>query len=221
MLRVRAPRIAVVSGATGANASAAGSSTVSAVGALAPGIVAANASATGTSTVSASGKAVGRGPSVEQKFSRWASYRHVGSQYIRQVSPGVYLRARPEDKTPVVVVQEQEIGRLDKISLRGQAIADFINRTEQRKLRKELRRIRQIEAPKIRICGTSAATSGSSRVSIRGKARYIKAATGVARSRAKIDAASDEVGPKLVYTVIFHGPTHSELMDILEELEII
>lgn len=121
----------------------------------------------------------------------------------------------------MVVVQEQDIGRLDEISLRGQAIADFLSKAEQRKLRKELRRIQQVEAPKTRICGTSAATSASSRVSAGGKARYIKAATGVARSRAKIDAASDEVGPKLVYTVIFHGPTHSELMDILEELEII
>lgn len=229
------------------DAAAVGSSTVSAVGSTAGSAVTADASATGSSTVDAAFSALatftasatgsstvnattgGRAnaPSVEQKFARWASYRRVGSNYIRQVSPGVYLRVRPEERVPQVVVQESDVGRLDEVPLRGQAIALGLTKTDQRKLRKELRRIEVEERRVTRICGTVASCSGSSKVGARGAKSYSAKASGKSSAgarmsaRATANAEATNGGIEHALTIRYHGITKQELVDILEQLEII
>jgi hypothetical protein len=56
------------------------------------------------------------GPSVPQKFQRWASYQKIPGSFIRQVSPGVYLRVTPENLDPQVVVNEEVIAPAATIS---------------------------------------------------------------------------------------------------------
>lgn len=91
-----------------AQASANGSATVAAQGqAVASGIQAATAAAFGSSTVAAQGAAIFEGAgSFLMREARWASYRKVEGQYIRQVSPGVFLRV-DKDK-PVAVVENRK-----------------------------------------------------------------------------------------------------------------
>ena len=183
-------------GAVAADASAIGFSTVEAAGSS---LAATNASATGSSTVSARTGGEVDTPSVEQKFARWASYRRVGSNYLRQVSPGVFLRVRPEERVPQVVVKDKVVGPLDKLSLRGQAIALGLTKSDQRKLRKELRRIELDDKRIVKTCGTVCA--GKSKVSARG--------------------GSVKMTPEETYVITYYGLTKRELIDILDQLEII
>ena len=84
------------------------------------------------------------GPSVPQKFQRWASYQKIPGSFIRQVSPGVYLRVTPENLDPQVVVNEQVIAPAATIStniLAKQILGD----RAVRKIRKELRRVNELE----------------------------------------------------------------------------
>lgn len=124
-----------------AEALAQGSSQVDAQGSFI-GVVSAAASASGSSTVSAQGKAVGGAASVPTKFARWASYQRRPGSFIRQVSPGVYLRAG-KDKSPVVVVNDREIGPAEDV--RGDRLAEMLSqglgRRDARKIRKILRRL--------------------------------------------------------------------------------
>lgn len=183
-------------GAVAADASAIGFSTVEAAGSS---LAATNATATGSSTVSAKTGGEVDTPSVEQKFARWASYRRVGSNYLRQVSPGVFLRVRPEERVPQVVVKDKVVGPLDKLSLRGQAIALGLTKSDQRKLRKELRRIELDDKRIVKTCGTVCA--GKSKVSARG--------------------SSVKMTPEETYVITYYGLTKRELIDILDQLEII
>lgn len=93
-----------------------------------------------------------KAPSVPIKFGRWASYRRDGNEYIRQVSPGVYLRIRPEETAPAVVAHGEEIGRVTEISLRGPEMAALlvkgIERKVIRKLREEARKPAEVFLPK-------------------------------------------------------------------------
>jgi hypothetical protein len=183
-------------GAVAADASAIGFSTVEAAGSS---LAATDASATGSSTVSAKTGGEVDTPSVEQKFARWASYRRVGSNYLRQVSPGVFLRVRPEERVPQVVVKDKVVGPLDKLSLRGQAIALGLTKSDQRKLRKELRRIELDDKRIVKTCGTVCA--GKSKVFARG--------------------GSVKMTPEETYVITYYGLTKRELIDILDQLEII
>jgi len=229
------------------SAFASGSSVVSAAGSAAS-TAATTASATGSSAVSATtsaratatANAVGfstvaattvptaaKAPSVEQKFARWASYQRIGSSYIRQVSPGVYLRVRPEETVPQIVAQERDIGRLDEVSLRGNAIALGLTKEDQRKLRKELRKIKAEEARVVRICGTVATSKGFARASAgSGKAHKV-AASGSARCAARMSATAAMTaratngGMEGSFSMRYHGLSERELIDILEQLEII
>lgn len=208
-----------------ATASATGSSVVSATTSA---LAAANAVAVGSSTVSATAvPAAAKAPSVEQKFARWASYQRIGSSYIRQVSPGVYLRVRPEETVPQIVAQERDIGRLDEVSLRGNAIALGLTKEDQRKLRKELRKIKAEEARVVRICGTTASCAGFSQASARGSKAYTATAKGGAAvggkmsARASATAEATNGGIEHALTIRYNGFTRSELIDILEQLEII
>ena len=218
---------AVGSGASAgtATASATGSSVVSATTSA---LAAANAVAVGSSTVSATTvPTAAKAPSVEQKFARWASYQRIGSSYIRQVSPGVYLRVRPEETVPQIVAQERNIGRLDEVSLRGNAIALGLTKEDQRKLRKELRKIKAEEARVVRICGTTASCAGFSQASARGSKAYTATAKGGAAvggkmsARASATAEATNGGIEHALTIRYNGFTRSELIDILEQLEII
>ena len=209
------------------SADASGSSVVSAAGSEAS-TAATTASATGSSAVSATTvPTAAKAPSVEQKFARWASYQRIGSSYIRQVSPGVYLRVRPEETVPQIVAQERDIGRLDEVSLRGNAIALGLTKEDQRKLRKELRKIKAEEARVVRICGTTASCAGFSQASARGSKAYTATAKGGAAvggkmsARASATAEATNGGIEHSLTIRYNGFTRSELIDILEQLEII
>lgn len=122
-----------------ADANAVGSSTVNAV---TPSVAATSASATGQSIVSAEARVVGGAASVPQKFARWASYQRKPGSFLRQVSPGVYLRAGT-DEPPVVVVNDRELG--PAADLRGDRLAGMLaqglDRRDARKIRKILRRL--------------------------------------------------------------------------------
>lgn len=126
-------------GVAAANASATGTSTVSAI---TPSVAATSASATGQSTVAAEARILGGAASVPQKFARWASYQRKPGSFLRQVSPGVYLRAGTDEK-PVIVVNDQEIGTAE--NLRGDRLAGMLaqglDRRDVRKIRKILRRL--------------------------------------------------------------------------------
>lgn len=121
MLRVRVPLLSEVAGGT---------------------IVSATATATGSSTARAFGKVIGGGASVPTKFARWASYQRRPGTFIRQVSPGVYLRAS-KTEAPVVVVNEREIGPAEDV--RGERLAAMLaqglDKRDARKIRKILRRL--------------------------------------------------------------------------------
>ena len=70
-------------------------------------VAAAQASATGCSTVTAQGAAISEGAgSFLMREARWASYRKVEGKFIRQVSPGVFLRV--EKDKPVAVVENRK-----------------------------------------------------------------------------------------------------------------
>lgn len=70
-------------------------------------VAAAQASATGSSTVAAQGAAISEGAgSFLMREARWASYRKVEGKFIRQVSPGVFLRV--EKDKPVAVVENRK-----------------------------------------------------------------------------------------------------------------
>lgn len=130
-----------------AEALAQGNSQVDAQGSFI-GVVSAAASASGSSTVSAQGKAVGGAASVPTKFARWASYQRRPGSFIRQVSPGVYLRAG-KDEPPVVVVNDREIGPAENV--RGDRLAEMLSqglgRRDARKIRKILRRLDEPPEP--------------------------------------------------------------------------
>ncbi len=85
---------------------------------------------------------MGGAASVPQKFARWASYQRRPNSFLRQVSPGVYLRASTTEK-PVVVLNNREIGPAD--DLRGERLAAMLaqglDRRDARKIRKILRRL--------------------------------------------------------------------------------
>lgn len=70
-------------------------------------VAAAQASATGAATVAAQGATIAEGAgSFLMREARWASYRKVEGKYIRQVSPGVFLRV--EKDKPVAVVENRK-----------------------------------------------------------------------------------------------------------------
>lgn len=130
-----------------AEALAQGSSQVDAQGSFI-GVASATASASGSSTVSAQGKAVGGAASVPTKFARWASYQRRPGSFIRQVSPGVYLRAG-RNEPPVVVVNDREIGPAEGV--RGDRLAEMLSqglgKRDVRKIRKILRRLDEPPEP--------------------------------------------------------------------------
>lgn len=127
-----------------AEAFAQGSSQVDAQGSFI-GVSSAAASASGSSAVSAQGKAIGGAASVPTKFARWASYQRRPGSFIRQVSPGVYLRAT-KDQPPVVVVNDREIGPAENV--RGDRLAGMLSKgldkRDARKIRKILRRLDEL-----------------------------------------------------------------------------
>ena len=86
------------------------------------------------------------GPSVPTRLGRYASYRKDGNSLIRQIAPGIYLRAGSEELLPNVIVGQQEIGPAELLSAKGNALAkQILGDRAVRKIRKELRRIRDTE----------------------------------------------------------------------------
>lgn len=90
--------------------------------------------------------------SVPIRYGRWASYRSADSGYIRQVSPGVYLRIRPEESIPEVIVENVSLGPVTELPLRGPdtvaLLARGLERRTIRKLREEARKPAEVFLPK-------------------------------------------------------------------------
>jgi hypothetical protein len=77
-------------------------------------------------------------------MARWASYQRRPGTFIRQVSPGVYLRATSTE-APVVFVNDRDIGPAENV--RGDKLAGMLaqglDRRDARKIRKILRRLEE------------------------------------------------------------------------------
>jgi len=86
------------------------------------------------------------GPSAPTRLARYASYRRDGSAFIRQIAPGIYLRAGSEELLPNVIVGQQEVGSAELLSAKGNPLAkQILGDRAVRKIRRELRRIRDTE----------------------------------------------------------------------------
>lgn len=85
-------------------------------------------------------------PSAPTRLARYASYRQDGSAFIRQIAPGIYLRAGSEELLPNVIVGQQEVGSAEVLSAKGNPLAkQILGDRVTRKIRRELRRIRDTE----------------------------------------------------------------------------
>lgn len=86
------------------------------------------------------------GPSAPTRLGRYASYRRDGDSLIRQIAPGIYLRAGSEELLPNVIVGQQDIGSAEFVSAKGNPLAkQILGDRVTRKIRRELRRIRDTE----------------------------------------------------------------------------
>lgn len=86
------------------------------------------------------------GPSAPTRLGRYASYRRDGDSLIRQIAPGIYLRAGSEELLPNVIVGQQDIGSAEFVSAKGNPLAkQILGDRAVRKIRRELRRIRDTE----------------------------------------------------------------------------
>ena len=90
------------------------------------------------------GPPVGAGPSAPMRLTRYASYRRDSGAFIRQVSPGVFLRASSEELLPNVVVGQEEVGSAEVLAAKDNPLAkQILGDRAVRKIRRELRRLQE------------------------------------------------------------------------------
>lgn len=83
-------------------------------------------------------------PSAPTRLARYASYRRDSGAFIRQVAPGVFLRASSEELLPNVVVGQEEVGSAEVLAAKDNPLAkQILGDRAVRKIRRELRRLQE------------------------------------------------------------------------------